>query len=50
MRERIPHDFLALLGIVGLLTGLLFPLNILAGLIMLGIWIIIAIVLFVKYR
>jgi hypothetical protein len=50
MRERIPHDYLALLGIAGVLTGLLFPLNVFAGLIALGIWIIIAIVLFVKYR
>jgi hypothetical protein len=50
MREPISHDYLATLGFLGIICGLLLPINRPAGLIAIVAWILFALVLIYKYR
>jgi len=49
MKERIPHEYLALLAIGGIVVGLLFPISLFFGSLALGVWTIYAVVLFTRY-
>jgi len=50
MREPIPHDYLALWGVVAIVAGLLFPIDLIAGLTAVGIWVVGTLVLIGRYR
>lgn len=50
MRERIPHDYLILMGVAAIFAGLLFPMSLTAGLAAAVVWVIAAIVVIIMYR
>jgi len=50
MRERIPHDHLAILGGVAILGGLLLPIYWMAGVVVLILWLGATIASMCKYR
>jgi hypothetical protein len=50
MRERIPHDYLVVLGGLAVIAGLLLPIYRLAGIAVLILWAVSTVAFFWKYR
>ena len=49
MRDRIPRDILVPLGIMGVIGGVLSAINLTVGLIVLAVWLLVTLVIFIKF-